>query len=86
MEHAGVKDAFYGSTINPMSKRKSQRIVWVAIGGLGFVIIAIELVAANAAGSGALPWIFASIGLVTVVVAVIRYRALAPRRRALLDN
>jgi len=59
-----------------MANRGEQRKMWIAVGGFGFAIIAIEILVGYA---NPVSWIFLSVSLIVVIVAIVKYCLLARR-------
>jgi hypothetical protein len=66
-----------------MATRSEQRLFYAVFGAVGFAIIAIELFTGRLSP---LTWIYAGLGLAAMIVAILKYRSLLPRRRKLYDE
>jgi len=61
-----------------MTSRSEQRKIWLVVGGLGFALIAIEILISH---PSPMAWTISAAGAAAVIVAIVKYRSLRPRRR-----
>jgi hypothetical protein len=82
-DNGGAKNSSLVISDGTMASRGRTRKTWIVVGGLGLLLIAVEIFAAP---SGPVMGIGSAVGLMAVIVAIIKYRASTPHLRKFYED